>query len=229
VKADHASPQPQPVLVPLAPRHAAEAARLHVLGQPGTFLTSLGPAVLTEIYRALPASSVGFGFAVEDARGNGSGTLLGFISAATSVGRLFAEMGTRNLPALALPLMAAFVRKPGLLLRSGQTLLYPLLSAGSGANHAAQHRPRHSAELLSIMVEPAWRSRGLGAMLVAALVEACQERAVTHLDVTVDAGNDGAQRFYHRHGFETDHTIKLYGRPMVILQRALATDAGARP
>src|SRR4051794_17725984 len=50
-------------LVKLSSRHAEDAARLHIAGQPGTFLTSLGPDVLTILYRALPESATGFGYA----------------------------------------------------------------------------------------------------------------------------------------------------------------------
>ena len=64
------------------------------------------------------------------------------------------------------------------------------------------------------MVEPSARSQGTGAQLLAALVSACQERGITLLDVTVDVGNEGAQRFYMRHGFVHHHDFTLYGRRM---------------
>ncbi|MEZ4658511.1 MAG: hypothetical protein R2911_13150 [Caldilineaceae bacterium] len=44
---------------PLQPVHARDAARLHIAGQPGTFLTSLGPPVLTVFYDSLPRSAKG--------------------------------------------------------------------------------------------------------------------------------------------------------------------------
>jgi ribosomal protein S18 acetylase RimI-like enzyme len=215
-----------PVLRPLAPRHAEAAARLHILGQPGTFLTSLGHEVLTEIYRALPKCAAGLGFAVEDARQ--PERLLGFVGAAVSVGRLFVEVGTQRLPALAPALLRRYAQSPALVVRSAQTVLYPLMASDSSQSDSqgVQDAP---AELLSIMVEPDLRGRGLGALLVATLVDACQARAIVHLDVTVDAANDGAQRFYARHSFSRHHTITLYGRPMVVLRRRLfaAADAGA--
>ncbi|MGL4649594.1 MAG: GNAT family N-acetyltransferase, partial [Caldilineaceae bacterium] len=187
----------------------------HTLGQPGTFLTSLGPDVLSVLYRALPETAGGFGYAVEDVA---TGMLLGFISATAGVSALFVEMGTRRLPAFAPALLAAYGRRPGLILRSAQTLIYPLLAAAE-EDPAAQAGP--TAELLSIMVEPEWRSRGLGALLVNQLAVACVARAMAHLDVTVDAANSGAQRFYRRHGFCAHHTISLYGRPMAVLRRHL--------
>ena len=190
-------------IIPLAPNHAADAARLHIAGQPGTFLTALGPNVLTAIYRALPQTRAGFGFAATDDHG----TLLGFISATTGVGTLFSEIGTQQVGTLLPPLLKQLARHPALIWRSVQTVAYPLLVGGGEVGPSP-------AELLSIMVEPSQRSQGIGAQLLAALVEACQERAIPLLDVTVDADNAGAQRFYTRHGFAHHHDFTLYGRPM---------------
>ncbi len=213
------STSPAFTLAALAAAHAPDAARLHIAGQPGTFLTSLGPDVLAALYRALPATQAGFGFAalippgaVYGARAEGE-TLAGFVSAATGVGALFAEVGTRQMGTLLSPLLRCYVRHPALLLRSVQTALYPLLVRGE------KHAP--SAELLSIMVEPALRGQGIGAALLAALVDACRERGLAQLEVTVDAANSGAQRFYARHGFVPQREFTLYGRAMRHLCRDL--------
>jgi ribosomal protein S18 acetylase RimI-like enzyme len=64
------------------------------------------------------------------------------------------------------------------------------------------------------MVDPAWRSRGIGAALLEALVVGCRARTILLLDVTVDAANTGAQRFYARHGFTLHRHFTLYGRIM---------------
>jgi ribosomal protein S18 acetylase RimI-like enzyme len=198
-------------IVEVAPHHAPDAARLHAAGQPGTFLTSLGPDVLTALYRALPTTRAGFGFAAVD----DAGAVLGFISATTSVGALFTEIGTRRLGTLLMPLTRQVIRRPQLIPRSLQTLLYPLLVGGAASGP-------HPAELLSIMVEPAQRSQGVGAALLDALVSECRRREIVLLDVTVDATNGGAQRFYLRHGFTHHHTFTLYGRAMCQYRRVLA-------
>ena len=197
-------------IIPLAPIHAADAARLHIAGQPGTFLSSLGPDVLSALYHALPRTRAGFGFAaVAD-----DGALLGFISATTGVGKLFAEIGTTGLGTLLPPLLGQLARHPALIWRSVQTVTYPLLVAGSKTGQSP-------AELLSIMVEPSQRSQGIGAQLLKALVGACQERNISLLDVTVDATNQGAQRFYTRHGFVHHHDFTLYGLRMAQYQLAI--------
>jgi GNAT superfamily N-acetyltransferase len=203
-------------IVPLAPDHAAGAARLHIAGQPGTFLSSLGPDVLTVLYTALPQSPVGFGFAATD-----GDALCGFVSATASVGRLFLELGTRRAAAFLPSLAARLARDPRLILRSVQTAAYPLLANDSHAGGAT------SAELLSIMVEPGQRSQGTGARLLAALAEECRTRGVALLDVTVDAANSGARRFYARHGFAEARSFTLYGRAMCQYRMSLGAERGA--
>lgn len=200
----------------LTPAHAGDAARLHILGQPGTFLTGLGAGVLTVLYRTLPVSPVGFGYAVTGA----DGAVLGFAAVTTSTARLFVEMATRRLGQLLPPLLARFVRHPSLILRSGQTLLYPLLAGDTGASQLPH------AELLSIMTEPAARSQGIGAALLAAVCAECRSRGVAELLVTVDAANDGARRFYQRHGFGQRKEFSLYGRGMVLCALPLAQEMG---
>jgi GNAT superfamily N-acetyltransferase len=199
-------------VVPLAPAHAAGAARLHIAGQPGTFLSSLGPDVLTVLYRALPRSPVGFGFSATD-----GGVLCGFVGATTSVGRLFLELGTRRVAHFLPPLAVRLAHDPRLIVRSVQTVAYPLLTNGSHATGAA------SVELLSIMVEPEQRSRGTGALLLAALVEECRRL----LDVTVDAANGGSRRFYALHGFAEARSFTLYGRAMCQYRLRLGAEESA--
>jgi ribosomal protein S18 acetylase RimI-like enzyme len=177
-------------------------------------LTALGPDVLAAIYRALPATKAGFGFAAVEGETGNEGALTGFISATTGVGKLFAEIGTAGLGALLPPLLGQLARHPSLIWRSVQTVAYPLLVGGG--------KPGPSpAELLSIMVEPNRRSQGTGAQLLAALTAACRERAIPLLDVTVDAANEGAQRFYMRYGFVHHHDFTLYGRRMAQYRLAI--------
>ena len=128
---------------------------------------------------------------------------------------IFAEIGTTGLGGLLPPLLGQLARHPSLIWRSAQTVAYPLLVGGGEAGPPP-------AELLSIMVEPSQRSQGIGAQLLAALVGACHERAIPLLDVTVDASNEGAQRFYRRHGFVHHHDFILYGRRMAQYRLTIA-------
>lgn len=207
------------LVTPLTPHYARQAARLHIQGQPGTFLTSLGEDVLTVVYRALPESRSGFGTAAvqltdHNASSSDDAPLLGYISATTGIGGLFVELGSQRLGELLPPLMSRYGQAPSLIVRSLQTAAYPFLA------HEEEHEP--TAELLSIMVEPALRSYGIGALLMAAFLHECRSRSLRAVTVTVDAANGGAQRFYRRHGFSDWRSIMLYGRPMYVFKRNLA-------
>jgi ribosomal protein S18 acetylase RimI-like enzyme len=202
----------------LATTHAVDAARLHVAGQPGTFLTRLGPEVLTVFYRALPQSATGFGFVLGVPAGEAQPpTVVGFVAATTSTGRLFLELGTRHLRHFLPPLLRCYGRRPALVGQSLQTLCYPFFAH---SQTVATQQP--AAELLAIMVEPAYRSQGMGTQLIEELVRACQVRQIAALTVTVDSRNEGARRFYARQGFAEEHTFQLYGREMCQYQRPVA-------
>ena len=148
------------LITPLAPIHARQAARLHIQGQPGTFLTGLGEDVLTAVYRALPQSRGGFGFAAlqlpdHNTEQAAEPSLVGYVSATTGIGGLFLEMASQRLGELLPPLLRRYGQDPRLALRSMQTALYPFLM-----QHEDDGEP--AAELLSIMVEPVLRSYGVG-------------------------------------------------------------------
>ena len=57
------------------------------------------------------------------------------------------------------------------------------------------------AVLESIRVDPAARGRGVGSRLVGAFFDWAREHCAVRAGVTAYAANEGAQRFYARHGF----------------------------
>lgn len=221
-------------IIDLQPDHAPDSARLHVLGQPGTFLTNLGPNILTLFYNRLPQSAGSFGFAMveetnspqmQDAMQADNSTFLGFIAATTSTGRLFFDLGTRHLLQFLPQLCRRYVQQPKLVWQSMQTLYYPFMQHTPATDYAAERTgEKHlstTAELLALMVEPAHQNRGIGQQLLHTLFAACRQRGIEGLGVTVDAKNSGARRFYERHGFIELRTFTLYGRQMCYYRKAL--------
>jgi len=57
------------------------------------------------------------------------------------------------------------------------------------------------AELVSMFVSPSWRGQALGSRLVEDFVSWARERGALRLKVSAYLANDGALRFYRRHGF----------------------------
>jgi GNAT superfamily N-acetyltransferase len=94
-----------------------------------------------------------------------------------------------------------------LLARDGNEVAGHLVGrlSGPGSMH-----PIRVADLESIHVYPAHRNRSVGEQLVAAFLAWAAERGVQRAMVTAYAANDGARRFYARHGFaERSVTLDL--------------------
>ena len=68
----------------LGPQHAPAAARLHLEGQPGTFLSALGFEFLTVLYQEIAAAPMGFGFVAQ-----ADGETVGVVAATESTAGLF--------------------------------------------------------------------------------------------------------------------------------------------
>lgn len=57
------------------------------------------------------------------------------------------------------------------------------------------------AEPVSMFLSSTWRGQGLGGRFVDAFVAWARERGASRLQVGAYVANDGAVRFYGRHGF----------------------------
>ncbi len=192
------------------------AARLHVAGQPNTFLTNLGEDALELVYRALVNGGSGFGVvAATRAEDGASGSVIGFAAATSSTLALYADVGRLSGVAMARKVLAATVRRPALLQQAVESAFYPLRQGGNTREHA-------DAELLAIMVDAEWRGTGVGSALLDALLRQACAHAVATLEVTVDAANAGARRFYAAQGFTHHSDFRLNGRAMCCYLLAFA-------
>lgn len=63
-----------------------------------------------------------------------------------------------------------------------------------------QSRPG-AVELFSMWVDPSWRGRGVGDLLVTETVTWARENHHKHVELWVVDDNVASQRLYHRHGF----------------------------
>lgn len=66
------------------------------------------------------------------------------------------------------------------------------------------------AELEPVVVDPAHRGRGVGALLTRAVVQAARESGVRYLKVRPVARNAGAIRFFHAAGFDVLGQVELF-------------------
>ena len=188
----------QASIQPLAKRHGREAGRLHMEGIPTGFLSSLGLGFLTQLYKAIASCPGGFGYVWSE-----GGRTLGFVACAERVGRLYKEALKRRGPLMALPL-ARYMIRPAVLRRMWQTWRYP--------SQVGEALP--PAEVLSIAVSPEARGRGVGRALMSAAVREFARRGIGAAKVAVWAGNEGANAFYPRCGFELALQREHHGLPM---------------
>lgn len=178
---------------------ARPAALLHIEGQPGTFLTMLGPRFLEAFYAELGESENAYGFvAIEEGRD------IGVVVGTTDTHALFREIILKHGLHLALPTLFSLFKHPNLLFSLLQSLFYPnKLDAKPG-----------EAELLFIGVDAQERRHHIGTQLINALIEESRRRGATALKITVDVGNPRANAFYQKNGLQVIGSFDLNGRKM---------------
>jgi ribosomal protein S18 acetylase RimI-like enzyme len=188
------------------PRDAGAIASLHGDSITSGFLASLGPGVLTQIYRGLIADPAGLVLVVR----NPAGDPVGFVAGSADTAAFYRRtLRRRSLP-LGLAALPALAAQPARLRRMVETLRYPSsVSTGLPA-----------AELLAMAVSEQARSRGLGAMLVGEFLARLGAPAVR---VVVGDDNEGARRFYRRQGFIPVEERELHSgqRSEVLVWRSL--------
>jgi len=191
---------------PLTIGHARRIAEIHAQALAGDFLPSLGVPFLTELYRAILGLRLGFGFVtgVDD-------WITGFVIASEDTSTLFRKVMLRRAVPLGLHMLPAVVRRPTLLRNIIETFTYPEQEGGVPI----------PAELVVIAVDASRRGHGEGAQLCAALDAEFRRRGITCYKVTVNQGNEGANRFYTRHGFELAYSFTLYKRSWNLYTRAV--------
>jgi ribosomal protein S18 acetylase RimI-like enzyme len=190
------------VIQPLQPAHVSSVTEIHLLSQEGTFLTSLGRNFLTALYSQISQSKYSFSYI---ARHNDE--VVGFIVGASHTGALFKDVISKRPLQLGWLVFKQALHRPVILWQALKTLSYP--------NQMPAHTP--TAELLALAVTPTWRNRQIGSELLRRLIQDLTAAGIGEMVVTVDGQNDGAQRFYQRHGFNLLLKTEMYGRPMIHL------------
>ncbi|MBN2295735.1 MAG: GNAT family N-acetyltransferase [Pirellulales bacterium] len=190
-----------PPIVPLNEEHAVVAAKLHQNGIETGFLSSLGQSFLKQLYIAIPLCDCGFGYAWQEP----DGEILGFIACAESTGRLYKQALRRRGIWMAMPLMR-YLLHPSVLRRMWHTWRYP--------SQVGEDLP--AAEVLSIAVSSEARGKGVGKALMQAALAEFAQRGINKVKVAVWEGNEAANSFYKRCGFELALPHKHHGLPMNI-------------
>ena len=198
-------------IVPLAPRFASAAAEIHAQGQPGTFLTTLGPAFLRALYTEMALSPHCLGYVALDGH-----EVVGVVVGTTDSGAIFKDLIWHRGPKLILPVLGALVRHPSLFPKLVQTLIYP----------DKVEEDSEIGEMLFIGVRSPYRGKGIGGMLFRAMEDALRERGVKFMGMTVEDEDEAANSFHQHNGMIPQYSFMLYGRRMNWYLRPLDSTCG---
>lgn len=176
-------------------------AGLHTSEIADGFLSSLGPAFLTCLYRRI-VRHPGTVLLVADDHGE----IVGFVAAAEDTGALYRSFLARDALRVGLaagPRLLASAR------RVVETLRYPAVSDAGAC-----------AEVLAVAVAPRARGRGLGGALLQAATDELARRGHTAVRVVTASGNVPAIALYRRCGFRRAATLILHrGATSEVLER----------
>jgi ribosomal protein S18 acetylase RimI-like enzyme len=199
--------QDPPVLIRLGAASDAEAAaRLHAGLITEGFLARLGPRFLRHLYVCVARGPDSF-LLIADAEAGTS--VAGFLAGALDLRALYRRFAWRHGPAAAL---SSLPRLLGALPRVWETLRHGAGAPGPDDDGAA--------ELLSIAVDPRWRGRHVGALLVDGFLGELDRRGVEDAQVVVGADNGPAVALYERAGFRPARTFELHrGTPSLVMRR----------
>lgn len=178
------------------PGDAAAIARIHREALPDAFLPSLGDRFLRRLYRGMASDPRAVALVAENGQG-----VVGFAAGVPSVGDFYRRFFVRHgIPAAVAAVPHAL--RPGTMRKVRESATYP---DGTAA--------LPESELLSIAVDPAVRSKGIGRVLAQGVVSGLAEVGAREVKVVVGADNEGANRFYEHLGFREAARIKVHGDP----------------
>ncbi len=192
-------------------------ALLHASNLPGSFLATLSPGFLAEMYRAIEATPRAALFVER----NETGRIVGFISGSAGMGAIYRRMLARF---HVLPFqLAPTLFQPRKIARIVEILRY-----SAKASKGAERSPPH-AELLSIAVDPSARGTGASARLYERLCHHFARLGEPSFRIVVGAALEPAHRFYRRMGAAAAGEIEVHKGETSILYIQRIGEAGPAP
>lgn len=180
----------------LTEAYSFQTAHLHIQGISTGFISSLGIDFVTALYEAIAKSKSSFGFVAEEDK-----TILGFVAFTTNLSALYRYVILKKGLRFALTLtrkILSFSR----IKKAFETLFYP-------TRIKKMNLP--SAELLSIVISPQGREKGLATQLTQKGLDECARRGIDRVKVLVAADNEPANKLYLKCGFELAGQIDNHG------------------
>lgn len=187
-------------------------AELHHAAMGSSLWATLGLSFLRTVYKVLIDDDQFFGFVYEEA-GHIGGFIAGSHDTDTMLDRTFRRAGV----VLAIASLPASL-KPTTLLKLMQTARYTDSSGGA-----------HMAESLFCSFEPELRGRRISGHINKVLFDELLARGHSHVKITTEVDNEGANRQLLSWGFVDAARFDFYGKPMVRYELDLASSDRVDP
>ncbi len=206
---------------PMREADVSRVAQMHAESMGRTLWGRLGVAFLGEIYAGMIAHRDFLGFVYEDGE-NESRAVRGFIAGSENPRRMLRDIARARGVRLAFATLGGLVRNPGLLPHVAAT---PLYFARSRAADAADDLP----ESLFCCFDPLFRGTRISGLINKVLFDELAYRGHTHLKITTETGNEGANRQLASWGFAPRGEFRFYGKPMRVWVLDLAASPRVEP
>jgi len=176
--------------------HAGQVAALHIQCISTGFISSMGIDFVTSLYDAIVKSKSSLGVVAVR-----NGKVLGFAAFTTNLNKLYKSVVWRKGLKFAL-LLAGNMWSRKRVKKMFETLFYP-------ARTKKMNLP--PAELLSIVVGPEERGKGLAGKLIEKGFRHCRKTGVDKVKVLIGADNKAGNKLYLKSGFELVGQIVNHG------------------
>ena len=180
----------------LQKQHASQVAGLHISGISTGFISSLGINFVTALYEAIAEDENSFGFVALE-----NDEVLGFVVFTTNLSKLYKYVALKKGLKFAF-ILARKMTSWKVLKKIWSNIFYP---------GKMKNLDLPDAELLSIVIAPQGRGRGLATQLVERGFEECASRGIGKVKVLVDAANEPANKLYLKCGFKLAGQIDSHG------------------
>jgi ribosomal protein S18 acetylase RimI-like enzyme len=178
--------------------HIEPIVRIHLASFPDSFLTKLGPSMLTVIYEEMSKPPLGFCWVYIQ-----NGQVLGFLSGSyIPSGRFYNRIFRKRIWPLGLALMTKVIRSPKILLDLGRRVPNVFGNRKPPREEFVSSPPTGKvAHILSIASSPAFQGQGVGTSLLRAAVDNLQVEGHDYVHISFLADNVAAKRLYENAEF----------------------------
>jgi RimJ/RimL family protein N-acetyltransferase len=199
---------------PMQYRDAERVAELHHAAMGNSLWALLGVRFLASLYRALVDCPSFLGFVyVED------GEIKGFIAGSLDTSAMYRFVLRRRAQFVAPAALVGLVRRPNVGVKLLETARY---FGVSGADDVP-------AESLFCSFVPDLRGKRVSGHINKVLFDELYARGRSHVKVTTEVDNEGANRQLQSWGFERRGTFRFYGKDMVTYVLDLAASPRVEP